>query len=104
MSGDGGHIDIKAIGIYNFLPKPLDEFISASSEFGLDGEVKINSPDTNVMESFVILPIGFLDVSVLLESCNRSYLKKNHSQFKVNFLNGSPPRPEDLKANFLISF
>jgi filamentous hemagglutinin family protein len=104
VSGDGGHIDIKAIGIYNFLPKPLDEFISASSEFGLDGEVKINSPDTNVMESFVILPIGFLDVSVLLESCNRSYLKKNHSQFKVNFLNGSPPRPEDLKANFLISF
>ncbi|BAP56235.1 large exoprotein containing haemagglutination activity domain [Thioploca ingrica] len=104
VSGNGGHIDIKTVGIYNFLPEPLEEFINASSEFGLDGEVKINSPDTNVTESFVILPIGFLDVSVLLESCSRSYLKKNHSQFKINSLTGSPPRPEDLKANPLILF
>jgi filamentous hemagglutinin family protein len=104
VSGNGGHIDIKTVGIYNFLPESLEEFINASSAFGLDGEVKINSPDTNVIESFVILPIGFLDVSVLLESCNRSYLKKNYSQFKVNFFTGSPPRPEDLKASPLISF
>jgi filamentous hemagglutinin family protein len=104
VSGNGGHIDIKTVGIYNFLPEPLEEFINASSKFGLDGEVKINSPDTNVTGSLVILPIGFLDVSVLLESCNRSYLKKKHSQFKVNSLTGSPPRPEDLKANSLILF
>ena len=104
VSGNGGHIDIKTVGIYNFLPESLEEFINASSEFGLDGEVKINSPDTNVTGSLVILPISFLDVSVLLESCSRSYLKRNDSQFKIDSLTGSPPHPEDLRASPLISF
>ena len=100
VSGNGGHINIKTVGIYNFLPAPLEEFINASSKFGIDGDVEINSPDTNVTESFVILPTGFLDVGVFL-SCSRRYLK-NYSQFKVNYLIGSPPQPEDLKASPLI--
>ena len=100
VSGNGGHINIKTVGIYNFLPAPLEEFINTSSKFGIDGDVEINSPDTNVTESFVILPTGFLDVGVFL-SCSRRYLK-NYSQFKVNYLIGSPPQPEDLKASPLI--
>lgn len=105
VSGKGGHIDIRTVGIYNFSPEPLEKVINASSAFGIDGEVEINSPDTNVTESFVILPTGFLDVSVLLKkSCNRPYLKKNYNQFKVNSLIGSPPHPEDLKASPLMLF
>jgi filamentous hemagglutinin family protein len=100
VSGNGGHIDIRTVGIYSFLPELLEKFINASSEFGIDGKVEINSPDTNVNESFIILPTGFLNVGVFL-SCSRHYLR-NYSRFKVNSLIGSPPRPEDLQASNLI--
>ena len=60
--GSGGNINITA----DFLFQSPDSLIDASSEFGQSGTVTINSPDTNITGSIMVLPETFFDAAALM--------------------------------------
>ncbi|HAI67932.1 MAG TPA: hypothetical protein DCM38_00675 [Gammaproteobacteria bacterium] len=79
FQGDGGKIQIKTSGIYNFSEGELEEFINAqSSGGGIDGEVKIDSPAINLDELLVVLPSEFVEKT--LKRCD---IIENPSTFKI---------------------
>ncbi len=66
FGGDGGNIDIVAGA---FIVSP-DSVISASSRFGVDGQITIDSPEVDVAGGLVVLPAGYFDASRMLrERC-----------------------------------
>ena len=64
FEGDGGNIAIQTTGLYEF----SHNVIEASSQYGLDGEVDIQSPDINVAGSLLVLPSQFLDIGHMLKA------------------------------------
>lgn len=66
--GAGGNIDVTTTGIYNFTGEPIGQIINASSEFGVDGEVVISTPDGNAVEGLFALPADFVDASQLIDT------------------------------------
>ncbi|MCP4696064.1 MAG: hypothetical protein GY862_04335 [Gammaproteobacteria bacterium] len=68
VSGDGGNIDIPTTGIYHFSEEPLKEAINASSIFGRDGVVTLDSPVSNGLESLVFSPAGFINAEELRQN------------------------------------
>jgi filamentous hemagglutinin family protein len=81
--GKGGNINIITTGIYSSRNKPIKDVINASSEFGVDGEVKINSPEVNLDELLVILPGGFIESAELPKPCQNEKVGEL-STFRVN--------------------
>ncbi|MDY6991821.1 MAG: filamentous hemagglutinin N-terminal domain-containing protein [Pseudomonadota bacterium] len=67
FEGDGGNIHITTIGLYKFPPRPSP--IEASSEYGLDGEITVDSPDVNVSEQLVTLSNELLKIGELPPPC-----------------------------------
>jgi len=101
--GPGGNINITTKGIYQSPPDSPETRISASSQFGVDGEVEIDRPDNDAMEDVVIQSTDFLDVDGLLNTpCNQrrveqvSHFVMVHSAGEVNSL-------DDLLPSGLIS-
>ncbi|HLF95777.1 MAG TPA: filamentous hemagglutinin N-terminal domain-containing protein [Methylococcaceae bacterium] len=69
MQGQGGNITI----ITQFLLQSTNSSISASSQFGLQGTVSIQSAQSNIAGSISVLPGVFMDASGLIqEGCGRS--------------------------------
>ncbi|GAB1542077.1 hypothetical protein NUACC21_47510 [Scytonema sp. NUACC21] len=65
-AGKGGRVNIVANGIFGIQPRlnptPWSD-ITASSEFGVDGTVELNTPDINPSQGLVELPTNLVDVS-----------------------------------------
>ncbi|WP_071592920.1 filamentous hemagglutinin N-terminal domain-containing protein [Pleurocapsa sp. PCC 7319] len=62
IQGDGGNINIDT----EVILQSLDSEITASSEFGLDGVVEINSPDTDNQIGLLELPEKIVDPTSLI--------------------------------------
>jgi large exoprotein involved in heme utilization and adhesion len=93
--GPGGNIKITTTGIYQFSSASLSR-ISASSQFGVDGVVEIETPDNSAMEEVVILATDYLDVSGLLNTpCSQRIAEKLSSFIVVNSY-GAPNSPNDF--------
>ncbi|MEL6909558.1 MAG: filamentous hemagglutinin N-terminal domain-containing protein, partial [Cyanobacteria bacterium J06598_4] len=59
--GQGGNIDVVAESLLGIEERPLNPFtndINASSEFGLDGDISIDTPDINPLQGAAELPVG----------------------------------------------
>ena len=70
----GGNIDI----ITEQFLQSTDSILDVSSQFGLDGEITIEAPDTDLTNSQVILPKTFFDASdFFLKSCTGRDFHKN---------------------------
>lgn len=70
LQGAGGNIKIIA---EHFIATP-DSILSASSQFGVDGKVIIDSPDTNMLGKMATLTTKFLDPATLFkEQCEARY-------------------------------
>ena len=96
--GAGGNIDITTTGIYSFTQVPIAEVINASSEFGVDGEVTIQTPDETTDEGLLTLSAEFLDASQLLQGlCNVGIDSTNH--FVVVNYAGNTTVPDDLRTS-----
>ena len=66
IHGNGGNIAVAAEG---YLPS-LESVVSASSEFGLEGSVEIDTPETNVGAGLSILPDNLMEGEVsIAERC-----------------------------------
>jgi len=61
--GPGGNINITTTAIYRFPIASLSR-ISASSQFGVDGEVYINSPTVDMNAMLAILPDDYVEVEL----------------------------------------
>ncbi|MCP4699345.1 MAG: hypothetical protein GY862_21235, partial [Gammaproteobacteria bacterium] len=95
--GNGGNVIINTTGVYNFSGEPVEQVITAHSERGIDGVVRINSPDADIND-FVVPPAGFLkkeDVSV--QKCEQASIRES-SRFTVGPLKDLPVPPDDLNT------
>ncbi|MEH1948560.1 MAG: filamentous hemagglutinin N-terminal domain-containing protein [Nostoc sp.] len=66
VGGNGGNVKIKAFSVIGtqYREKPTNfSDITASSEFGLNGTVQINSPDADPSKGLVELPVNLVDAS-----------------------------------------
>jgi len=73
--------------------------ISASSETGTDGEVKIDTPNIGI-ES---LPVVFLDASILIKKHCPSESEEKQDSFVVEGRGGIPNAPDDLQPYTVIT-
>ncbi|NJO15608.1 MAG: filamentous hemagglutinin N-terminal domain-containing protein [Thioploca sp.] len=97
--GNGGNITIDA----DQYLRSVDSSVTASSQLGTPGEIRITALNTNIGGTLVILPATFLDVSVLLKSLCENQAAGKSSHFVVKTLTGTPPSPDDWKSNRLLA-
>lgn len=96
--GSGGQIRITATGIYGleFRDKltPLSD-ISASSEYGVDGTVELNTPEFDPSQSVTNLPENLVDSSQLIANSCIGRRNQQENSFIITGTSGLPPRPGD---------
>jgi large exoprotein involved in heme utilization and adhesion len=97
VRGRGGNINIKTSGIYGqeFRPTltPLSD-ITASSKFGINGSVQINTPDVDPSRGLTNLPEQLVDVSGLVDS-SCTVAVSEESNFVVTGRGGVPSSPNE---------
>lgn len=96
IHGNGGNIAIAAEG---YLPS-LESVVSASSEFGLEGVVEIDTPETNVGAGLSILPDNLMEGEVSIAERCALRLQGDTSSF---FINGTGGLSEFSSENYLPS-
>jgi filamentous hemagglutinin family protein len=111
FGGQGGNIDIKALRVLGLqrrsrlTPSQLQNLrnnrsseISASSDVGLDGEIKIETLALDPAQGLVELPVTLVDPTGLIaqgcESRNNG-VAKGQSTFVATGRGGLPPSPDD---------
>ncbi|MEH2248914.1 two-partner secretion domain-containing protein [Nostoc sp.] len=104
--GNGGRVDITTTGIFGIQSQKsntLQSDITASSQFGLNGIVQINSPDVDPSKGLVELPEKVVDASrKIVASCN-SGAKLAKSSFTVTGRGGVASSPtEPLTADAVL--
>ena len=98
VRGRGGNINITTQGIYgqNFRPRPTPlSDITASSDFGVNGVVQINTPDLDPSKGLAALSGELVDVSGLVGSGCQVAANEESSQFVVTGRGGVPPNPNE---------
>jgi filamentous hemagglutinin family protein len=99
--GSGGRIRIKAAGIYGLEnrtklpPDPTISEINASSEFGKEGIVQINTPEVDPSRGLVALPTPEIDSSKLVTSQCGVFNEAEGNSFTVTGRGGLPPSPDE---------
>jgi filamentous hemagglutinin family protein len=97
FTGTGGRVQINASGIYGIQyqkkENPLTSDITASSEFGADGTIELNTPEVDPNSGLVELPTIPVDTEVAQGCYSPSYTQ---SSFVVNGRGGLPPNPKDI--------
>ncbi|MBN4000327.1 MAG: filamentous hemagglutinin N-terminal domain-containing protein [Nostoc sp. LPT] len=92
--GNGGRVDIQAFGIYGIQPRSNPTSLSditASSEFGVNGTVELNTPDIDPNSGLVNLPTVPVDTEVAQTCQAGGNLAK--SSFTITGRGGLPPNP-----------
>jgi filamentous hemagglutinin family protein len=96
--GRGGTIQITTTGIYGleFRPEvtPLSD-ITASSAFGVDGVVEIESPDVDPSRRVAELPVDLVDAAGLVDQ-DVCRISDRRSEFVVTGRGGLPTSPNDV--------
>ncbi|HEY9621003.1 MAG TPA: filamentous hemagglutinin N-terminal domain-containing protein [Crinalium sp.] len=110
--GTGGNINITTQGIFGLVPitgslVPLSE-INASSAFGINGEIIINTPDVDPSRGLVELPTDVGDASRLIaQGCSGrggAIANRQQSEFVLTGRGGLPISPEEpLNPNAVLS-
>ncbi|HLF95661.1 MAG TPA: filamentous hemagglutinin N-terminal domain-containing protein [Methylococcaceae bacterium] len=89
LQGAGGNIFITT----QFLIQSMNSIINASSQFGLQGTVTVNSMDQNIAQSIAALPSSLLDASNLLQDDCASHT--SGSTFTTAARGRAPLSPDD---------
>ncbi|MEM9219385.1 MAG: filamentous hemagglutinin N-terminal domain-containing protein [Cyanobacteria bacterium P01_F01_bin.150] len=98
VAGNGGNVNISAQDLFGleFRERPtLANDITASSEFGFNGTVEINSPDIDLSAQVLELPDTFVDVSQLI----RPGCSLDEDQFVIVGRGGLASHPFDLQTS-----
>ena len=100
LSGNGGRIEISTQGLFGIESQEeltLGNDISASSEFGLDGVVEINTLEIDPTPRLTELPTAFI-ASKPLQGCQASR-EEDSSSFINTGRGGLPPNPYESLDN-----
>jgi filamentous hemagglutinin family protein len=106
FTGQGGRVNITANGIFGINPQqsltPISD-ITASSEFGIQGFVTINTPDVDPSRGLVELPANLVDAAQqITQSCNSR--GKTAGRFIATGRGGLPASPlEPLRGRAVIT-
>jgi filamentous hemagglutinin family protein len=105
FTGKGGNVNIRAQGVFGIearsQPTPQSD-ITASSQFGISGQVIINTPNVDPTQGLVELPTGITDVSRLIDNSCVAIAEKNGSEFIVTGRGGLPPSPDDFLSGDVV--
>ncbi|MBM30820.1 MAG: hypothetical protein CMD77_07910, partial [Gammaproteobacteria bacterium] len=93
IQGNGGNISIVA----EMFLASRESVISASSEFGLEGSIEIETPETDVGSGLVVLPESLVEAEVNLSDRCALMLSGDVSSF---FLNGDGGVPVWSRVNY----
>jgi filamentous hemagglutinin family protein len=100
--GNGGNIDITAQGIYGLkfrIEETLLSDITASSEFGLDGVVNIDTPGIDPNRGLANLPQETASEGLIVSGCPSD----RENTFTVTGRGGLPPNPgEALRSEAIV--
>jgi large exoprotein involved in heme utilization and adhesion len=106
FTGNGGNIQITAQGIFGIQfreQRTPESDITASSEFGVDGVVELNTPDVDPSRGLVNLPAELVDVTGLIaQGClgGGGAVGQSVSEFMITGRGGLPPKPtEPLRSD-----
>lgn len=98
FSGQGGKVNIDATGIYGIQFREKENLqtndITASSEFGVDGTVELNTLEIDPNSGLVNLPIEPVDTQ-LAQVCTDSS-PQAQSSFEITGRDGLPTLPSDF--------
>ncbi|MDM8567727.1 filamentous hemagglutinin N-terminal domain-containing protein [Candidatus Halobeggiatoa sp. HSG11] len=97
--GAGGNINIATTGIYNFTGESIAQIINASSEFGMDGIVTIETPDNNSDEGLFSLPTTLFDASKFINTPCAQKVAANISSFILTPSEGNSNAVGDLLSS-----
>lgn len=102
--GDGGNIQITASGILGIAERAqatAQSDITASSESGVAGEIRISTPTLDPTQGLIELPTAIVDASRLIaQGCragNRN-IAETLGEFVITGRGGLPPNPNDLRS------
>lgn len=94
--GHGGNIRIIADQLIN----SADSLIDASSKKGLNGNIRIESPEDTVSDNLVVLFDDKMDVGTLLRKpCSTYVTKADRSFFHIHMIQGVGPSPHDRQGS-----
>ena len=98
VEGDGGNIDINAQSLFGIEEQPLSDLtndINASSQFSLDGNVTINTPDPNSVQGTTDLPTSVVQPEqTVAQSCQGDRATTAQSTFSILGKGGIPQTPD----------
>jgi filamentous hemagglutinin family protein len=99
--GRGGNINITTQGIFGLEYRPqstLQSDITATSEFGVNGQVTINRLNVDPTQGLFTLPVTLLDPTTrIVETCAASTkLDNRKNEFTITGRGGLPSSPNDL--------
>ena len=96
FTGKGGKVDIFAQGVFGIVyrPQPTNRSdITASSQFGINGVVTINTPDVDPSRGLIPLPTNLVDPSNrIAQACNT---RRETSSFIATGRGGIPASPTE---------
>ncbi|NGZ06327.1 MAG: filamentous hemagglutinin N-terminal domain-containing protein [Magnetococcales bacterium] len=95
FGGAGGNVHVQA----HTLLQDTSSSMTASSVLGVQGTVSVDTPNMNVVDGLMTLPVNFFDASALMnERCSASG-RNNVSSFVIKGRGGLPYMPGDLFAS-----
>ncbi|QXE22445.1 hemagglutination activity domain protein [Richelia sinica FACHB-800] len=105
--GNGGNINITTQGIFGLAARPQNTYksdITASSEFGLNGEITINTLNIDPAKGLINLPVNFLDNKNQVSPSCGTNSGNQQNRFIVTGRGGVPSNPNELftGANSLV--
>ncbi|AFY45492.1 S-layer family protein [Nostoc sp. PCC 7107] len=98
FTGSGGRIDITAQNLFGIQSRPFNtptSDITASSEFGINGVVNINTPDVDPARGVLVLSTNIIDSSQLIEQSCAAVNSSQGSQLTVAGRGGLPVDPNE---------
>ncbi|MBW4447192.1 MAG: filamentous hemagglutinin N-terminal domain-containing protein [Spirirestis rafaelensis WJT71-NPBG6] len=104
FTGKGGNINISAQGVFGIearsQPTPQSD-ITASSQFGLSGDVIITNPYIDPTQGLLKLPVGLVNTPGLIASSCAAF-DKDDSSFIVTGRSGLPSSPDDFLSGDVV--
>lgn len=98
FQGRGGNISITTQGIFGIEPRtkltPKSD-ITASSEFGVNGVVAINTPESDPTRALTTLPTDIVDITRLIDRRCEVSSNSANSTFTITGRGGLPPNPDE---------
>ena len=96
--GDGGRININVNSLFGIEERSLNDLtndLNASSEFGLDGDISINTPDVDPLRGLDNLPGDMIEASTEMVSSCLTAEEEKYNKFILTGRGGIPSNPEE---------